>query len=139
MASLKLNSEGQIAEYPYPFIRFLFDHAVDIPEGELPTIETVDTIDMTQFNVFPVIPNDEGLPDLVTGAHIYQSLPIYQDGQWYETYTLDESKSVKYSQKTEKIISELYPTWTQWERGNKTESEVRDKIAQVAEALKGEL
>ena len=130
MPMLKSNGSDQIVEYPYPYHKFLLDHADDFDEGSLPKLGDMNNIDSSQWNIFPVQQGETPVAP-ADGSHIYQTTPTYQNGQWVEGYTTNEAESVQYSQLLEDMVAALYPTWVEWERGNATESDVRAKIAEV--------
>jgi hypothetical protein len=102
MLSVKLNSDGTIAQYPYGTDMLILQN----PDVEFPKLITHAI--MAKYNVYQVLP--EPKPDMLYTQDAREGDPVFYDNEWHQTwvvYDLPEDEiTARTNRKSEEIRQE---------------------------------
>jgi hypothetical protein len=128
-------SNGVVEKYPYSASELKADN----PQTSFPA-EISDTL-LAEWGVFPVIPVD--CPQTDHTQNVTEGIPVQQDGQWGQVWeVLDATQEeiaerlMAMEQDAENSRARAYrnesdPLFFKWQRGEATEQEWLDKVAEI--------
>jgi hypothetical protein len=130
-----LIKDGSIEKYPYSAWQLRQDN----PNTSFPTNLSDETL--AEFGVYPVVPAE--YPQVDYTKNVVEETPNLINGVWYQDYTVVNATEEEITQRkaelndqakinrVEAYRNESDPLFFKWQRGEATEQEWKDKIAEI--------
>jgi pyruvoyl-dependent arginine decarboxylase (PvlArgDC) len=125
MLYAKLNN-GAIEKYPYT----IGDLRKDNPNTSFPSQISQAILD--EYNVVSVVSTPQ--PSVNYTKNVTEGLPEFTDGQWKQTWVVTnnpDAESIAEGLRADAYRNESNPIFFKWQRGEATEQEWLDKIAEI--------
>jgi hypothetical protein len=130
-----LLKDGNIAKYPYSINQLKQDNKnVSFPANISEDI-------LAQFEVYPVVPAE--YPQVDYTKNVIEETPNLVNGVWYQDYTVVDATAEQIAERkaelnaqaeanrAEAYRNESDPLFFKWQRGEATEQEWLDKVAEI--------
>lgn len=130
-----LVKDGVVEKYPYSVEELKKDN----PQTSFP-VQINDNV-LAQWNVFPVI--DIEYPQVDYTKNVVEETPNFVNGAWYQDYTVVDATSEEIAQRkadlnlqakanrADAYRNESDPLFFKWQRGEATQQEWLDKVAEI--------
>lgn len=130
-----LVKDNQVAKYPYS----LGELKADNSQTSFP--QDMSAMNLAEWGVYPVIAIEK--PQVDYTKNVIEETPNYINGQWYQDYHIVDATSEEIAQrianlnkKAEANRAQAYqdeadPLFFKWQRGEATEQEWLDKVAEI--------
>lgn len=132
-----LVKDKTVVKYPYSIGELKQDN----PQTSFPA--TIPDSVLAEYGVYPVIPADR--PEVDHTKNVVEEVPNLIKGQWYQDFKVvdatpeeiqervDAEIARKETLRLEAYRNESDPLFFKWQRGEATEQEWKDKIAEIKE------
>jgi hypothetical protein len=119
---------NEIEQYPY----YENNLKTDNPQVSFP--DTLSESLLAEFNVYKVIQIER--PSITYKQNIHEGTPINENGIWKQVWVitekpLEEIKGINTANKKNDYIEESDPLFFKWQRGEATQQEWLDKVAEI--------
>jgi len=119
---------NRIEKYPYSKV----DLKNDNPQVSFPATISKDFLE--EYNVYEVVATDA--PSITYKQIIAEDTPINENGVWKQVWnvtdkSVEEISAIQESNKKEAYREESDPLFFKWQRGEATEQEWLDKVAEI--------
>lgn len=130
-----LVKNGNIEEYPYSIGQLKLDN----PNTSFPA--TIPDATLAEFGVYPVVPAE--YPQVDYTKNVVEETPNLVNGVWYQDYTVVDATAEEIAAREAALNEqakqnrinayrdESDPLFFKWQRGEATEQEWLDKVAEI--------
>jgi hypothetical protein len=117
-----------VEKYPYSISELKNDN----PQTSFP--ETISDKTLAEFNVYKVTQIEK--PVITYKQNLIEGTPVNENGVWKQTWTITDKDSteieeIQTNSKAEAYRTESDPIFFKWQRGEATQQEWLDKVAEI--------
>jgi len=120
--------DNQIEKYPYSYEQLKAENFNTSFPAEMSDER------LAEWNVFHVVPTN--VPQIDYKQIVLEGTPVNENGIWKQVWTvqdktLDEINAIQESNRKQAYIEESDPLFFKWQRGEATQQEWLDKVAEI--------
>jgi|APGre2960657404_1045060.scaffolds.fasta_scaffold06790_4 hypothetical protein len=120
--------DNLVEKYPYSISELKSDN----PQTSFP--ETISDETLAEFNVYKVTQIEK--PVITYKQNLIEGTPVNENGAWKQTWAitdkpLTEIEEIQTNNKAEAYRTESDPIFFKWQRGEATQQEWLDKVAEI--------